>query len=388
MEYAQLESRVSFLDSEYRREKAELAQVRHKLELSEAEKSELARRVETLETELLDLKTSLSKIGILESAIERFKGEMMTAMEEQRLVQKRSLKEAERARAIELESQTKAINEIGQKIERSRNLDELITLARTETERQGAVQVAFQQRLDMLTKQNDERLRSVSYLEEQRRTDSKRISEMKLEVEDLFKQSAMQLSKIELVQQQIPQFGPFQIELARVKEAVRAEVERVQYQFAQTDRTVKSWNATTEGMQRRLDEYESRMERYAEHYQRNVKALEALQGFQEELKRAQHEFIELNRLNTDRQRTQAEEWQSTQEQYLRKISTDNERKMLEAFKPLQSYDDRIEELKAQLPDLREQLILLLKIAEEDVLNRSITAHEWQSRFEQLVTESK
>lgn len=388
MEYAQLESRVSFLDSEYRREKAELAQVRHKLELSEAEKGELARRVESLEAELLELKASLSKIGMLESTIERFKGEMMTAMEEQRLVQKRTLKEAERARTVELESQTKAINEIGQKIERSRNLDELITLARTETDRQGAVQVAFQQRLDMLTKQNDERLRSVSYLEEQRRTDAKRISEIKLETEDLFKQSALQLSKIELIQQQIPQFGPFQIELARVKEAVRAEVERVQYQFAQTDRTVKTWNTVTEQMQRRLDEYENRMERYAEHYQRNIKALEALQGFQEELKRAQHEFMELNRLNADRLRNQSEEWQSTQEQTLRKISLENDRRLTEAVKPLQSFDNRIEELKAQLPGMREQLTVLLKIVEEDILNRAIAAREWQSRFEQLVTEGK
>lgn len=386
MEYAQLESRISFLDTEYRREKADLAQVRHQLELSEAEKGELANRVEVLEAELLDVKTGFSKIAVLASTIERFKGEMMSALEEQRIVQKRVLKDAERARSIELESQTKAISEVRQEVERTRNLDELITLARTETDRQGAVIVSFQQRLDTLAKQNDERVRSVSYLEDQRRTDNKRIAELKAETADLFKQSALEKSKIELLEQQIPQFGQFQTELAKVKESVRAEVEKAQYQYAQVERSMKTWNTMSETLQRRLDDYETRMERYAEHYQRNLKALEVLQGFQEELKRAQHEFMELHRLNADRQRNQFEEWQSTQEQTTRKNTMEVDRRLVDIGKKIERFEENLKATSVQLPDIKKQLILLLKIAEEDALNRAIAARDWQVRFEQLATE--
>ncbi|MFQ5576349.1 MAG: hypothetical protein ACE5G8_05100 [Anaerolineae bacterium] len=386
MEYAQLESRISFLDEEYRREKADLAQLRHKLDLSEAEKEELGKRIDALEAELSDVKTQLSNVSRLEGVIERFKTEVKNALQEQRTSQRRSLTDAERARAIEIEAQTKAIGELRQDMERSRNLNELITLARTETERQGAALVSFQQRLDNLTKQNDERLRSVSYLEEQRRTDAKRLAELKAETADLFKQSDLQLSKIELLEQQIPQFGQFQTELAKAKESIRAELERAQYRQVQLERSLKTWNDQSEMLQRRLEEYEARMERYAEQYQRNLKALEALQNFQEQLRRGQHEFMELHRLNADRQKNRFDEWQSSQEQALHKHALENERKLAELLKQLDRLKAGVNDLLQQVPDLENQITMLLKMAEEDAISRTIAARDWQVRFEQLATE--
>ena len=385
MEYAQLESRISFLDSEYRREKANLAQVRHKLEVTETEKEELAKRVETLEAELLDTKTQLSKIAVLESMIDRFKSEMRTALEEQSQQQKRALKDAERARTIELESYTKAIADVRHEMERQRDLDEQISLARAETDRQAAMLVSFQQRLDDLAKQADEQLRSISYLEEQRRSNAKNIAELSVETSDLFKQAKLHQSKVELLEQQIPQFGQFQQELAKVKESVRAQLEQIQYQQAQVARSMKTWEDLSESMRRRLDEFENRMDRYAEHYQRNQKALEALQSFQEQLQRAQHEFMELQRLNADRQKAQVENWQSVQEQELRKHSMEAERQLGEMQRQIEAFKMPIQSVADEIKPLQKTVTLLLKIIEEDVMTRAIAARDWQVRFEEMAT---
>lgn len=385
MEYAQLESRISFLDSEYRREKANLAQVRHKLEVAESEKEELAKRIETLEAELLDTKTQLSKITVLENVIDRFKSEMRTALEEQRQQQKRALKDAERARTIELESYTKAIADVRHEMERQRDLDEQISLARAETDRQAGMLVSFQQRLDNLAKQADEQLRSISYLEEQRRNNAKNIAELSVETSDLFKQTKLHQSKVELLEQQIPQFGQFQQELAKVKESVRTQLEQIQYQQAQVARSMKTWEDLSESMRRRLDEFENRMERYAEHYQRNQKALEALQAFQEQLQRAQHEFMELQRLNADRQKAQVENWQSVQEQELRKHSMEAERQLGEMQRQIDAFKASLQSVADEIPPMQKNLMLLLKIIEEDVMTRAIAARDWQVRFEELAT---
>lgn len=384
MEYAQLESRISFLDNEFRREKAETAQLRHQLDLSEAERDELNKRVESLETELLDVKSALLKVGKLEAVIDRFKGEMMSVLEEQRLAQKRALRDAEHTRSIELESHIKIISDLRKEMERGRNLDELISLARTETDRQGAVQVSFQQRLDNLAKQNDERVRSVAYLEEQRRTDGKNIAQLKAETTDMFKRLDLQLAKVELLEQQIPQFGQFQTELAKINEKVRAEVEKSQYQQGQVARYLKSWDELSASVQRRLAEFESRMERYAEQYQRNLKALESLQGFQEQLKRGQHEFMELHRLNTDRRRTQFETWQSAQEQTLRKAELETEQRLAEMLRRVEKVQENLKTTANRLPGLKAQLELLLKATEEDVITRALAARDWQTRFEELI----
>lgn len=388
MEFAQLESRISFLDSEYRREKADLAQLRHRLDLSEGEREELLKRIEGLEAELLAHKSETQRINLLETKIERVKTEVMSVLENQQAKQRQALKEVERSRSTEMASHTKAINEIRREVERSRNLDELITLARTETERQSGVLISFQQRLDTLARQIDEQLRSISYLEEQRRADAKRVSELQAETPDLFKRINLQNSKIELLEQQIPQFGQFQFALEENREAIKVEVERVQYQMAQVERKLKQWDELSESLLRRLEEYESRMERYAEHYQMNRKSLETLENFQEKLYREQREFIELQRLAFDRQQNKLQEWEAIQEKGIRDQAIEAEKKINEIIKSVKEFQLGFRDVLPRLEVQQRQLTLLLKIAEEDALARTIGAKEWQTRFEELATEDE
>jgi chromosome segregation ATPase len=388
MEFAQLESRISFLDSEYRREKADLAQLRHRLELSEGEREELLKRIEALEAELLAHKSETQRINILETKIERFKTELMAALEMHQTKQRQALKEVDRARSVEMESHTKAINEVRREVERTRNLDELITLARTETERQSAIQISFQQRLDTLARQIDEQLRSISYLEEQRRADARRVSELQAETPDLFKQINLQSSKVELLEQQIPQFGQFQIALEENREAFKIEVERVQYQMAQVERKLKQWDELSETLVRRLEEYESRMERYAEHHQINRKSLETLENFQEQLRREQREFIELQRLAFDRQQNNLQEWETVQEKGSRDQALEADKRINEVIKSVKEFQAGFEGVLPRLEAQQRQLTLLLRIAEEDAIARSMGAQEWQTRFEELATEDE
>ena len=247
MEYAQLESRIQFLDSEYRREKADVAQLRQQLALSENERTELVKRIEALEAELLSYKSESQRINILETKLERTKNEMMTALADQKERQRQALRDADQTRQVELAPHTRAINEIRREVERSRDLDELITLARTETERLSASQVGFQHQLDQLAKNIDEQLRSITYLEEQRRVDSKKSGDLQHEITDLYKRINLQVSKVELLEQQIPQFGQFQIALEQNREVIRAEVERSHHQIAAIERHVKSLGTVIRG---------------------------------------------------------------------------------------------------------------------------------------------
>lgn len=386
MEFTQLESRIAFLDSQYRREKADLAQLRHRIDLREGETEELAKRIDKFEAEILEIKSELQRISVLEDRIERFKSEVLTALENQQNRQKQAIKDVERNRVLEIESLNRSINDVRREIERGKDLDELITLARTETERQSAILVTFQQRLDQLARQNDEQLRAISYLEEQRGSDTRRVSELRAEMSDLFKRTNLQISKIELLEQQIPQFGQFQVALEEVRERTQAEFERSQYQVAEVDRKIKSWEGLSEAVYRRLDEYETRLERYAEHYQLNRKTLESLQGFQEAIRRDQHEFIELQRLAVDRQQSQREQWETEQEQIIRNQTIEAERRFNEIVKEVKQFQEQYTDVLPRLDVQDEQLTLLLRIMEEDAIARAISARDWQDRFEKLATD--
>jgi len=386
MEFAQLERRITFLDSQYRRERADLAQLRQRIDLREGEREEVMKRIESLEAELTSMKSEKQRMDLLENKIERLKTELVTSVDNQQKKHRQTLKDVERAHAVEVETQARAINDVRREIGRGQNLDELITLARTETERQSSILTAFQDRLEMLAKQNDEQLRSISYLEEQRRSDVKRLGELQNEITDLFKRLNLQTSKIDLLEDQIPQFSQFQIALERTRETIQAEIERSQHQLAQIDPQIRSWEKLSEQVLSRLDEYEARLKRYAEHYQLNQKSLEGLEIFQERLSREQKEFMELQRLAFDRQQQRLETFEETQEKALRDQKLDVDEKLSEIMKEIKHFQSSIVDVTPQIETLQNQFNLLLRIFEEDTIARTIAAKEWQAQFEQLATE--
>lgn len=388
MDYAQLESRITFLDEQYRREKEEITQLRFRLERSEAEKGDLMGRIAALESELATVKSELPKIELMDNRNELFKSEIVSSLDRHEGRQRQVLKDLEVARQAELEVHTKAINDVRREVERSRNLDELISLARAEAERQADAISDLGKRLDTFINRLGEQIHRITYLEEQRRTDGQRVNALQVQLNESFRPIPTQLAKIELLEKQLPQFGKFQSALEEVRDNVRLEVEKVQYQQAEVDRKVKTWHDISDLLERRIADYESRLERYAEQYQHITKAIETLQNFQERIQHEQHEFSELQRLNFDRLRSDTEAWQKAAEEALQKQYVNVDREVEVMQREIAKLEPQVQAVAVKIPPVQSQVDLLLKILEEDILTRSVTAREWQTRFEQLATEGE
>ena len=388
MDYAQLESRITFLDEQYRREKEEITQLRFRLERSEAEKGDLMGRIAALESELATVKSELPKIELMDNRNELFKSEIVSSLDRHEGRQRQVLKNLEVARQAELEVHTKAINDVRREVERSRNLDELISLARAEAERQADAISDLGKRLDTFINRLGEQIHRITYLEEQRRTDGQRVNALQVQLNESFRPIPTQLAKIELLEKQLPQFGKFQSALEEVRDNVRLEVEKVQYQQAEVDRKVKTWHDISDLLERRIADYESRLERYAEQYQHITKAVETLQNFQERIQHEQHEFSELQRLNFDRLRSDTEAWQKATEEALQKQYVNVDREVEVMQREIAKLEPQVQAVAVKIPPVQSQVDLLLKILEEDILTRSVTAREWQTRFEQLATEGE
>ena len=310
MERTHLENRITFLDQAYRRSRTELEELQHQLELNESEKVELYDRVQSLEKELTEVRALLSQFNTIERKMERFQTDMLKALQEQQTKQTQALRDTAQSRQMELQGLNRSINNLRRELEKLINLDELVALSRAETERQATILNSVQQRFDELERNTEEQVRPIKFIEDTQRSDTRRINELISQANEQGRKIDLQVAKIDLLEKQIPQFGEFQLALEATRENIRTQVDKLQYQYIQVERTVKSWDGFSEGVNRRLDEYESRMVRYAEHYQRNLKALDALQAFQEKLQRSQHEFSELQRLSVDRKLSELNDWQA------------------------------------------------------------------------------
>jgi chromosome segregation ATPase len=311
------------------------------------------------------------------------KAEILQIVEEQYTRRQQSLKDFNNTLADQMDGFIKNLYELRRDIDKTHRYDEQITLARTELERLNKEVSTLEAHLEELKKQLEERARAATYLEDQRRVDSLRLGELQADMPNLQKKIEASLAKTQLLEQQLPQFAQYQAALDEIREDLRRHREHMDFQMAQRERLMKNWADAAEAQARRMDEFEGLMEKYAEHYQLNKRALDALQELQERLQREQHRASELQRLAENRLQAEIEKWQADYEQRWKKQSMEWKPTFADVQKNMELLQKRVDEMVKLSQSVQKQMDLILQIIEEDIQTRNTTAQDWQRRFEEL-----
>ncbi|MEW5959187.1 MAG: hypothetical protein AB1801_15770 [Chloroflexota bacterium] len=385
MEQTQQTTSIDYLEQRYQEGQEKLAKLQQQVEAQEYRLQEQTRQLEDLEKELDQARAQLAQSPPLEAHLARFKDELLQLVERQYARREATPGDPGRAVMTQLDNHTKALHELRREIDKAQRYDEQITLARTEVERLNKMVSTFQAQIDHLKEQLNERTRSVTYLEEQRRADTRHLAELQAELPPLQKKVEANLAKIQLVERQIPQFGKYEIALEELRNEIRHFMERTDFQIAERERQMKKYTDLAQVQESRIEEYKGLMEKYAEHYQLNKRALASLQDFQERLQREQHQAQELQRLAEERQWASIEKWQIDYEQRWKKQSTEWQPKLADLQKNLELQQKRIDQFSKLNQTIEKQLALIFQIIEEDVHFRALTGQEWQKRFEEIAS---
>ena len=384
MEQDQLSQMVNWLDKEHQRDRAQLHQLQQRVEILIQERQEQANRVVELEAEVAALHAHVDRVAQIEGFFERFKQEINGLLERSETRRQQAMRDSDRVRQVEIENVTQSINEFRQEIEKYRRYDEELVSCRADTQRLTESIARLQQQILETSKGQDERVRSITYLEEQRQQDNKRIAQLQVQIADVFKKVELQVSRIQQLEQFPPRIGELKSSIDELRQQQSKEVERVQFQDAQRERQVKSWLQEAEVHRQRMEEFGQQIERYAEQYHRIKKATEELQEFEEQIQRQQHESAELQRLAENRQRSQLDEWQAQEEQRWKKHTMEWDQHWGEYDKALVELSEQFTVLEKQTQENAKRLELLLRMAEEDAQMRAMATRDWQVRFEEIV----
>ena len=384
MEQDQLSQMVNWLDKEHQRDRAQLHQLQQRVEILIQERQEQANRVVELEAEVAALHAHVDRVAQIEGFFERFKQEINGLLERSETRRQQAMRDSDRVRQVEIENVTQSINEFRQEIEKYRRYDEELVSCRADTQRLTESIARLQQQILETSKGQDERVRSITYLEEQRQQDNKRIAQLQVQIADVVKKVELQVSRIQQLEQFPPRIGELMSSIDELRQQQSKEVERVQFQDAQRERQVKSWLQEAEVHRQRMEEFGQQIERYAEQYHRIKKATEELQEFEEQIQRQQHESAELQRLAENRQRSQLDEWQAQEEQRWKKHTMEWDQHWGEYDKALVELSEQFTVLEKQTQENAKRLELLLRIAEEDAQMRAMATRDWQVRFEEIV----
>lgn len=367
----------------YQTDQQIIAKLQQRLEAQAYELQEQARRTQQLEAQLAEAQLRWSSTPQLDDQLLTLKTELLQIFEEQYSRRQQNFRDVNNAMLSQLDTFAKTLYELRRDLDRTQRYDEQISLARAEGDRLNKEVNTFETRLNNLDKLLEERARAATYLEDQRRVDTLRLAELQAEIPNLHKKIDASLTKVQLVEQQIPQYAQYQAALDEIREDIRRHREHMDFQMAQRERLVKNWSDAAESIEHRMDEYKGLMDKYAEHYQLNKRALESLQDFQERLQREQHKATELQRLAEDRQQAEMEKWRAEYEQRWKKQSLEWKPTFADLQKNMELLQKRVDEMVKLSQTVQTQMDLVLQIIEEDIQNRTFAARDWQQRFEEL-----
>jgi len=385
MEPTHLSAQLDYLDRKDQENQRKIAELETQLQNQAYQMEEQAQRMQLLEAELAETRNRLNQLPQLDEQFVRFRTELLEMIESRYRHRRENIQELSNFVLTQISEQNQALEELRQEVEQTRRYDEQILLARTEVERLTKEADTFQSQTEALARQLEERVQPITYLEEQRRSDARQLAEIRAEIPDLRKKIESNLSKIQLVEQQIPQFGKYELALEEVRDEVRRHRDHMDFQVAQRERQIKDWTKLGEAQERHVAEYENLIEKYTEHYQLNKRALESLQDFQERIQREHHQGLELQRLAEERQRARLEKWQADYEQRWKKQNVEWKPQVADLQKSMEELQKQINQTTKAYQAVTKQLDVIMQVVEEDVHARAIAANEWVQRFEELAT---
>jgi chromosome segregation ATPase len=324
MDLTQLSQIVTWLDEEHRHDRDELAKLEQRLQSMALENQQQSRRIQELEGRLASTSAQLTRFTQLEQALQQLKNEVGVMLDKQTESRLGVDREVERVRSSDREAFSRSLAEIRKELLRLPRIEEELSTRQAEDQRLGDMLLALRQAVSNLSKDFDERTRTLPYMAEQRAQDNKRIAQIQAENVDLMKRSDALSGKASMVEERIQRL---ELDLQRLqpipdqmRQDQQAFIEAQKLADTERARQMAEWTAAFAQHRDLIEKQTVRQRDFETRYDAAGRAMKGLEEFQGQLTRDQKQVAELQRLAEERQRKELAEWQTENEQRWKKES--------------------------------------------------------------------
>lgn len=354
----QLEKRVEWLDTEQRNDKTVIASLQNKLENLDTENTSLRTRLADMESEITRLNTLMARLEQFELDIAGLRTDTGRQLED--------FKDTMQEKALQTEKHTQEIEGINQnltdvwkKIQNVDGVKKALEDRKEEDVRLARLIEELKSQVNEMGHFDEDYKRSLRLIEENRRQDAKRLTDIQGEVAAMRKRQDETRGKQDLVGDNMRKLEN------RIKDLLEAESERREAQIAFTekinlaqierDRTFKEWTGRFDEMERNTTGLDKELSDL-ENTHRSVKQSQAaLDEVTQRFDRRINEITEIQRLNEDRFRQEWTTFKSDDQKRWSNYTLSQEEQHREMNRNLENLGNRITTLEDHLEDIQDNL---------------------------------
>jgi hypothetical protein len=390
MDLGQLSQMTTWLDEEHRRSKAEFISLQQQVQRLEAELEDQSQVLRSLEERMAGILSQQITFTRLDTALKELKEDVAHMLGQADERRQQESRETAQVRAIERDNVARALNEIRSDLQRLPRLDEEMGLRRVEQQRLGESMLVTQQNLNTLSQEVENKLRPVSFLEDGRQQDAKRIARLQQESLEALKRLEQQGSRLQMMedvmQRQERDTGEVKALVAQVRDSQRDFVEKQLLEAEHTRRQMAEWGEQLVVYTKKMDDFSARMQMFSETFREDRQVIENVERFQEQIRREQAQVAELQRLGEERQKRQLEQWQEDNEKRWRKELLRWDHQWGEQAKQNGQVGNNLGIVEDRLAQHRAELDAAWKLIESQISYQTQETRRWVGEMTRLLEE--
>ena len=385
MEMEQLQKQLNWLDEEHRRTKTAIDLQDKKLVTVQGEIGPLAQQIKDLNGEVTRLSAILARIDQFDEAILQLRIETKQAIDAvDKQIRKRE-DEVEKVRRVEMRAYDEGLEEMRKEISSIAELKRGLQVRVEEEIRLGRTIDEVRARIETLRRSEEEYTSSYKLLEEGRRQDSKRLTDLQGETAALRKHVDEMRGKIEITSTSLRKIE------SRLNEMSMLEVERREAQTkflenqtllqVERERVWKDWQVRFDTFEKQTADVQSNLQAMDATHREVKRARQTLEELNQLVERRINEMTEIQRLSEERFRQEWVTFKADDQKRWTNYTLTQEEQRGEASRQFSRLTERVTGIEDNLQEVQDVLRQMNEQTEKQLQSLLSMVHEWVSAYE-------
>jgi DNA repair exonuclease SbcCD ATPase subunit len=392
MELEQIFKQVEWLDDERRKDKTTIGSLEERLIALEGNFIPLPNQIKDLGGEITRLTALLARMDHFDEALLQQRIESKQRLEEIERDYKKRLEESERLRRVEMRSLDTSLAELRKELEAFPELRRGLKARVDEEARLAKMIDEVRGRIENVRHSEEEYTRSFRLLDDGRRQDSKRLTDLQGEMAAIRKRVDEQRGQNELINSTVRKTETRLSELASVeterREAQAKFLESQALRQVERDRVWKEWAARFEAIESQTAEIETNLQALDTTHRAVKRSQEAVEEITQKVERRITEITEIQRLAEERFRQEWVTFKADDQKRWTNYTLTLEEQRNETARQFERILERITQLEDNAQEIQDLIAQMREQSEKRLQSLLSMAHEWVASHERSLGRSR
>lgn len=388
MELEQIAKQVDWLDDEQRKDRLKIGALEERLADLASKIAPLERMIKELSGEITRQGAVIARVDHFDEALLQLRIETKQQLEERDKLSKKREEEAEKIRRTEIQALEVAIAETRKELEQLPGINRNLKQRVEEEVRLSRLIDEVRNRIETIRRSEEEYTRTIRQMEDGRRQDSKRLTDLTGETAALRKRSDEQLGRIELLTTSIKKVESRLNELAAIeaehREAISNFLDSQALRDVERERLWKDWQSRFEQIESQSADVEASLQALDATQRAVNRSQQTIEELTQKVERRISEITEIQRLAEERFRQEWATFKADDQKRWTNYTLTMEEQRNEAARQHEKLAEKITHIEDEIQEVQDLIQQMNEHTEKRLQAMLALTHEWVSSYERTI----